>query len=216
VGIIRRLARWFLAACLVYVVTLLALTGFSLWQKNPAAIPRAQMIVCLGAGVDANGIAGPQAAGRAKTCAALWDAGAAPFVLFTGGNSVVGAPSGGQAMANVAQAAGLPDRAILVEHQSQSTLQNALFSEPVIGDAQAIILVTDAFHMPRSVVSFAVMGDWEIIPWTSAFPRPLPIGTPRSRWIYREALAIWFNLARFSAWRAATWAGVRDIDHWLY
>ena len=215
-GIVRLLGRLILTGGVVYLLTLAGVTTYSLWQKNPAELPQADMIVCLGAGVDENGVAGPLSIGRARTCAQLYAEGAAPVVLFTGGNHVTTATSSGQAMADIARAEGVPREAMRIECGSHSTLQNALFSKPMIGDAQSLIIVTDAFHMPRSLASFAVMGDWGLTPWTSRYPRPMPLRDGKSIKLHREALAVWFNLARFTIWRGATALGVTEIDGWLH
>ncbi|MEL6571022.1 MAG: YdcF family protein [Pseudomonadota bacterium] len=199
----------------VYVMTLAAITAYSTLYTNSTPPPRADAIVCLGAGVDENGVLDPAADARARTCAKLYADGVAPRVHFTGGNDAPNAPSGGQAMAHVAHVEGVPEAVTTVEHESRSTLQNALFSKPQIDDVANIIIVTDAFHLPRSAATFAAMGDWDQTLWASDHLRPNPFWGEDWTVLHRETLAIWFNLLRYSAWRGATALGVQDIDHWL-
>lgn len=211
-GFLRRISTFGVG---VYVMTLAAVTTFSTFYSNTSQAIQADAIVCLGAGVDEFGVLDTAADARARTCARLYADGVAPRVHFTGGNDAPHAPSGGQAMANVAFAAGLPEEVTTVEHDSRSTLQNALFSKPQIDDAANIIIVTDAFHLPRSAATFAAMGDWGQTLWASDHTRPNPFWGEDWTVLHRETLAIWFNLLRYSAWRGATALGYQDIDHWL-
>ena len=212
---IRFLRRTIALGVVVYVLTLAAVTAFSTLYTNPDAAIRADVIVCLGAGVDKHGNLDLAASARALTCARLYELGIAPQVHFTGGNDAPGAPSGGQSMANAAFAAGLPEAVTTVEHDSRSTLQNALFSVPALSDAESIVIVTDAFHLPRSAASFAGMGSWSQKLWASERDRISPFWGKDWDSLHRETLAIWFNLLRYAAWRAATTLGAEDIDHWL-
>ncbi|MEL6640368.1 MAG: YdcF family protein [Pseudomonadota bacterium] len=212
---IRFCRRVIALGVIVYLTTLAVITAFSSLYANPIDPPAADVIVCLGAGVDAQGNLDLAASARALTCADLYAAGAAPRVHFTGGNDTPGAPSGGQAMANAAFAAGLPAAATSVEHHSRSTLQNALFSIPALTDAKSIVIVTDAFHLPRSALSFATMGPWKQTIWASERQRPNPFWGDDWHMLHRETLAFWFNILRFSAWRGATAMGIEDVDHWL-
>ena len=69
----------------LYVVTLVAVTAFSSLYTNPSAPDQADAIVCLGAGVDEFGVLDPAADARARTCARLFNEGAAAHVHFSGG-----------------------------------------------------------------------------------------------------------------------------------
>ena len=55
---------------------------------------------------------------------------------------------------------GVPADDILVEDESSSTYENALFSQPILADqnAQRILLITDAKHMMRSERCFVAQG----------------------------------------------------------
>jgi uncharacterized SAM-binding protein YcdF (DUF218 family) len=91
-----------------------------------------------------------------------------------------------------------------VEDRSRSTLQNALFSRPLLGPlaGDRVILVTDGFHLARAWASFRWAGYPQVsLAAASAFGQP-PL--PEQAWrTCRETLAWWFNLARVAAWEAA-------------
>ena len=214
-GIINILRRGLLIAAFVYAATFAAVTVFAATFQNTSTVPQADVIVCLGAGVSDLGVIDHAATERAKTCAGLFTAGAAPRVLFTGGNDVLGAPSAARGMSVVAIRLGVPQSANILEEKSHSTLQNALFSAPMMGLSDDIILVTEGFHLPRSKASFAGFGMWNTTLWVSEPFRRNTDGTINWKMIHRETLAVWFNLGRYGVWKAAKTIGLTNIDHWL-
>ncbi len=95
----------------------------------------------------------------------------------------------------MAEAAQLPASAALIEPAARSTLQNALFSLALLPEDARIILVSDGYHLPRSWVSFKLMGVRSV--------ELAPAGGQDSVevWeILREGAAIWFNLLRGGAY----------------
>jgi uncharacterized SAM-binding protein YcdF (DUF218 family) len=65
---------------------------------------------------------------------------------------------------------GIATTRIVLEEQSRSTHENAVFAKESIrpGPAETWILVTSAFHMPRAVASFRAV-DWPVIPYPVDF-----------------------------------------------
>lgn len=126
---------------------------------------------------------------------ALWKSGLAPQIHFTGGVGLPGGPSAGAQMAARAMSQGIPEAAITIETRSHSTLQNALFSQPMLGNASTLILVTEGFHLPRSWVTFK----WAdpcirlSLVHSTRFRQGLISGT---QMMLREGLAVWFNITR--------------------
>lgn len=61
---------------------------------------------------------------------------------------------------------GLSDRAIVFERESRNTYENALNSKELVSPApeEGWILITSAFHMPRSIGIFCQL-DWPVIPY---------------------------------------------------
>src|SRR5581483_10695020 len=96
---------------------------------------------------------------------------------------------------------GLDTRAIVFERDSRNTYENAVFSkrevEPKPGETW--VLITSAYHMPRSVGCFHAQG-WRVIPYPVDYGT-MPAGNPPSfsflgglddvQWALRE----WIGLA---------------------
>jgi len=75
-----------------------------------------------------------------------------------------------RATASFALDEGIAATRIILEEQSRSTHENAVFAKQAIrpGPAETWILVTSAFHMPRAVASFRAV-DWPVIPYPVDF-----------------------------------------------
>lgn len=176
---------------MIYLATLVVvgITAYG-WPEAPTS-ERADTIICLGGGFK-HGRMTRNSYERAVACADVYLAGSAPQIIFTG---VLAAP----VMAQVAVARGVPQDAIVLEPDSRSTLQNALFTARIVPDAARVIVVTDAYHLPRAWVAFRMMGFQDIELVASAMPRLTPMP------LLREALAIWFNAVRIGLWWATPW-----------
>ena len=173
-------------------------------------LPRGDAILCLGAGVDGAGRIDAASLARAQACAGLALAEAAPIVIFTGGPARPGAPSAAAGMADAAQSAGLGQALIILEQSAQSTLQNALYSLALLPDDARLILVTEAFHLPRAWASFRAMGAGDLALYPSERLRRTEDGRYALGMLTRESVALWFNAARFAAWRLGGIFGMND------
>lgn len=211
-GIIKRLIYWGVG---LYAATFLFISAFTYLWTNPENPEPADAIVCLGAGMDPDGTLHATAIKRVQTCAELYAAGVAPRVHFTGGRAVVDGPAAGTQMAKLAQSLGVPETAATTENASLSTLQNALYSQPMLSDTQRIILVTEAFHLPRSVASFGVFGPQDIDVFMSEPIRLDADGGWDWRMIRREVAAIWFNALRAGAWYVGGILKAENRNAWL-
>lgn len=196
---------WALGFALVAVADLSA-------PARAAPPPPADAIVCLGGAMSRHGWekAGPDTMRRALTCAELHAAGSAPVVVFTGyGHDRL---SAGEAMARLAIEAGLPEAAARIETDARSTIQNAAFSQPLLpAGAVSVILVSDAYHLPRATALFRLFTPQRIVahPARAAFsPTDQPRARSRGREVLRESLALWSNLLRVAAYGAGRLAGV--------
>ena len=158
-----RLIRWIFTLAVLAVWG--ALIGTALYvalYEAPGEMPEGAAIVVLGGGADAAGTGlGPQTAERLEAGLALYSAGKAGIFVVTGG----GEPAVANFMSAAALAAGVPSDALLVETQSRSTLQNALFTSDFdrLDKAAPIILVTHRYHLPRANASFRWAGFTEIV-----------------------------------------------------
>nr|WP_239025627.1 YdcF family protein [Roseibacterium persicicum] len=181
-------------------------------------MPRGDAIVCLGAGVNAAGVIDAASRARAGACAALARAGAAPVVVFTGGAAAPGAPSAAAGMAAVARAAGVAEASVLLEEDAHSTLQNALNTRPRLPEGARVILVTEAFHLPRAWASFRAMGVEVAALYPALRLRAGRDGTPDWTMLLRESVALWFNAGRYAAWRVGGALGIEDSRRgdWLH
>jgi uncharacterized SAM-binding protein YcdF (DUF218 family) len=111
-------------------------------------------------------------------------------LIFTGGSgslldqSVRGADVAGRLFAE----AGVPPGQVLLERASRNTAENAALTLDLLGPEVEgpWILVTSAFHMPRSVAVFCAAG-WEgIVPWPVDFRAT---GSRLIGWDLAESLA---------------------------
>jgi uncharacterized SAM-binding protein YcdF (DUF218 family) len=149
----------------------------------------------------------------------LFDAGLAPVIIFSGGIARPTGPSAGAQMGRFAMTRGVPQDGVFAEGLAQSTLQNALFSLPLIPNAERIIIVTEAFHLPRSWASFR-WAQWELGHPAKSFTLVMSEDVRRNpltgdvRWnmLVRESLAIWFNAVRAAAYSVAP----HDPVDWLH
>ncbi len=214
----RALGRLLRAALLIWAATLAAVCIWTYLWPLDRPLPRGDAIVCLGAGVDGAGRIGPGSRVRAETCARLAREGVAPVVVFTGGPAAPGARSAAAGMAEVARVEGVGDAVILLEENAFSTLQNALYSRALLSEDARLILVSEAFHLPRSWVSFRAMGVEDVTTYPALRIRPGPSGGPAWGLLLRESLAIWFNAGRYTAWRIGGGLGIADSTRtgWLH
>ncbi len=201
---LKRLIRIIAGLSLLYasMTAALLIWTFTWPPPDPGTIAPADAIVCLGGGMAPDGTLSAPVLTRIDTCVQLYQAGLAPVVVFTGGRVRRGGPDAGRQMARYAASVGLPDDAAIIEGRAHSTLQNALFSYDMIPATDHLIIVTEAFHLPRSYASFK----WAA--WEAGLPRPRITlamseqvrrdADERPNWhiLARESLAIWYNLAR--------------------
>lgn len=195
----------------VTLLILLALTAALVTVsalRAARSVPRsADIIVVLGASMTPDGTLGSPSVARVERGVELFQQGLAPRILFTGGRAAPGGPSAGARMARLAESLGVPSQAILKEEESQSTLQNAKLSVPLVGGGE-VLLVTHGYHIARARASFA----WAGIRVTghaapSAFHRGLKSA---SLAILRETVAWPFNLVRVGLYHGGAAFGVSE------
>ncbi len=148
------------------------------WRHLPQGeIPPAEVIVVLGG--DTAPPAYPRtipevgdAGDRLIYAAYLYNQGKAGHILFSGGSIdwLYPALEPADENAQLLELMGVPREAIWLEPDSRNTYENALYSRQVLEQKgiRRIILVTSAFHMPRSVALFEHQG-LEVIPAPTDF-----------------------------------------------
>lgn len=95
----------------------------------------------------------------------------APIVLSGGSGSITGQGlRGGGDMADIMLRSGVAKDRLIIEDQSRNTYENAVYSKAMVSpqDGQTWLLVTSAFHMPRSVAIFEKQ-NWQVTPWPVDF-----------------------------------------------
>jgi uncharacterized SAM-binding protein YcdF (DUF218 family) len=130
------------------------------------ALPQAQALVVLGGGMRAATWAQPlpgmsAAADRVWHAARLYHAGKAPLLVLSGGNNPrANLTSEAVAMRVLLHDLGVPDGAMLLEHKSRTTQENARFTAALLKQRgiDHILLVTSASHMRRAIFHFEEAG----------------------------------------------------------
>lgn len=152
--------------------------------RDEATLPPADAIVVLGGGggygwmaneqVDADDLRGSRTAAGARA----WLAGRAPVVILSGGG--VGEDTEARKMAMAIQHLGVPESALVLEHRSRSTRENASYSAALARQlgVRKIHLVTSSLHMPRAAFEFRASG-------LDVVPVPTPESARREDWIQR-------------------------------
>ncbi len=201
----RIIGRFLLDVALILAVTAALVVGSAVWITLRSPSEPAAAIIVLGGDMTRQNTLGSQTRARVETGVALYKAGAAPRIHFTGGPPGKGQPGPGDQMKALALSLGVPESAATAENQSLSTLQNALMSRPVLGPLadEPVILVSDGAHLARSWASFrwAGYGPIELVASSAFGDQPL---LHQIRWVMRETLAWWFNLGRVAAYQAIT------------
>ena len=201
---IRNLIRFATA-----VLTVLSLWVGANWTyyANTSAPLTADIIVILGGGKSGTTLSRHSAA-RLDHGAALYRQGGAPRILVSGGSD--NSPSEAEVMRDRLFSLGIPPGVILIETRSRSTLQNALFSERLVGEDQ-VLLVTQPLHMARARASFTWAGME-----TYAAPAPVTIApAAQLRAFAREVAATGFNLVRAAVYSGAQILGLAAPVTWL-
>ena len=136
---------------------------------------RADAIVVLGCRITAAGRPGAPAARRAAAGASAFFAGVAPRIVVSGGRRW-GAQSEARALGTALRQAGVPATAVIEEHWSLSTHENAVCSAAILAriGARRAAVVTCPWHMARALQSFRAAGVDAL---------PLPTGLAEMSWL---------------------------------
>lgn len=186
-GLRRKRSRWTALPIFLALVILLTASNPFLsdrlvqsleWQYiPPAEIPNTDAIVVLGGAV--RPVSPPRIMGdlnehgdRLLYAAKLYQEGKAPLIILSGGRIEWYGNSESEAadMAAILQIMGVPEDAMIEEPNSLNTYQNAIYTKKILDEKgiKKVILITSAFHMPRSVLIFRRQ-DIDIIPAPTDF-----------------------------------------------
>lgn len=159
----------------VLLIVALAAVAALLRRFAQAYVPRSQalrpadVIVVLGHPANADGSPSPAMQEQVALAAALYQAGLAPALLFTG-SAVHNEHVEAQVMAGLAVQQGVPAANIVTETQARDTFENVRYCRAIMqarGWRDAIV-VTTPYHVRRASRIFRLAG----IPHQTAFPQP--------------------------------------------
>lgn len=156
-----KLVRWVFAIVVLSVWAALIGTFLYVALYQPSDdVPSGSAIIALSGNAGKSGVVTGETEARIQRAVELFEAGAAPVLVVTGGTNASDGQPVAEAMKAYAVAAGVPEDAILVEGGSHSTLQNALFASDLaeLDKTQPVLIVTHRYHLPRAHASFRWAG----------------------------------------------------------
>lgn len=163
------------------------------------AVDSYDVAIVLGARLADDGTASPALVRRVVHGVELLHAGVVGALVMSGGPT---SPAGIEAetMRAMAVAAGVETARVMVEGRALNTIQNALFCRPLLRRHgwRRVLVVTDAFHVPRTRYIFARLG----LAVTVTGVRP---SRPSAQWWLahlREAAAVPWTVLRVEAFRS--------------
>lgn len=221
-NVTRFVLKLFLFLVAVVLASVGAIWGGALLSPSCSSVTQGQtrfdVAVVLGSGVEPDGTLLQPALGRIAGGVKLWQSGIVDSLHFTGAGEFYDDRSTAGVMAAWAVNQGVPQAVITLEEASKSTLQNALYSGPMLQDKPSKIIVTEGFHVTRAWMSFLLMGTPpRTICHAVRFREVGPHWRGPGDMLRREILALWFNLGRGMIWILATTAGAERtlVDTWL-
>jgi len=135
-------------------------------------LKNADAIVILGCRVDPNGRASAALRRRLDCGIRLFEEGAAPLLVLSGGGA--GNVPEAEAMRRVALARGVPEAALLSEPVSRDTFENARETAQLLRSCGrfSVLLVSDRAHLPRATLLFRLAG-LRVAGWAGVRPPSL-------------------------------------------
>ncbi len=199
--------RFLVTVLVTLAVVVMALRRLALTYVPPAQRLRpADAIIALGHPASPDGSPSPAIREQVALAAALYQAGLAPALLFTGG-AVHNEHVEAQVMAALATRLGVPAAVMAVETQARDTFENARYCRQIMQARgwRDTIIVTTPYHVRRASRIFHLAG----IPHQMAYPQP---SFQTASWLERLH-ALRYDLLG-QAWLAASqWFGV-DPSWW--
>lgn len=166
-----------------FIKSALALIGFlwffatvtpidSWWATQLAGSwtdPKGDVLVVLGGSILEDGVLGESSYWRAVYGVRIWKEGGFKEIVVCGGNSTA------SAIRDFLVANGVPGESIIMESNSRSTRENALFAKPILSALPGTkVLLTSDYHMYRAAKTFSKAG-------ITIAPRPFPDIRKRSQ-----------------------------------
>jgi uncharacterized SAM-binding protein YcdF (DUF218 family) len=145
-------AAWLI--CVIVLVIAIHVTG------TQDTVQASDVIIVLGAGLNDDETPGYALTRRSLHAAVLWMDGYARNIICSGGHTGGHQRSEADGCREILLSQGIPSEAIVLENQSHSTEENAIYSRQFMEENNwsTAILVTDSFHILRSRIIFESQG----------------------------------------------------------
>lgn len=187
----KSLARLFVALLLLAI--LLPAAAVIIYSRIDQAAP-ADVIVMLGAGLEPGDRPSRAMNRRIQQAADLYGRGLAPQLICSGGVGAGRNRSEAAVCGDGLQERGVPVGAILLEENSHTTEENALYSAALIAERgwQRVIVVSDGYHLLRARWLFGRLGQ-PVLTSPAADPPP----AWHVMYVLREVGALYWLSLRF-------------------
>lgn len=158
-SVLRSIAAWTIAVALAATAYLAIVVVGNVLVGARSSDEPADVIVVMGA-AQYDGVPSPLLEGRLQAALDLWRAGLAPLVAVTGGKQEGDRFTEAAASRRWLVDRGVPAAAILSEDAGRSTFGSLELLAPVLRSAGAsrLLIVSDSWHLPRSVLSARELG----------------------------------------------------------
>jgi SanA protein len=153
-------------------------------------VPTRRVAIVFGAGLWRNGTPTPVLIDRVTQAANLYFSGKVEKLLMSGDNRFVDYNEP-EAMRQLALSLGVPDEAIVRDYAGRRSYDTCYRAKAIFGVTQAI-LVTQAFHMPRTIYLCNHLGVDSV-------------GVNADLRVYRKSSLLYWNLRELPATTAALW-----------
>ena len=171
---VRGIAVAFVASALIFPIAQIATFGMTDYRRP------ADVIVVLGAKAFPDGTPSDALADRVRTACALYRAGLAPRLLFSGG------PGEPAAMQRLAASLGVPAAAVLRDDAGVNTESTVRNTAALLQSPTRILAVSHFYHLPRIKMTYQRYGrEVYTVPCIDSVPRSMPFN------VAREVAAFW-------------------------
>jgi SanA protein len=153
-------------------------------------VPARRVAIVFGAGLWRDGTATPVLYDRVQTAAGLYHAGKVEILLMSGDNRFVNYNEPA-VMREVALSLGVPDEAIVLDFAGRRTYDTCYRARDIF-QVDEVILVTQAFHLPRALYLCNQLG-------------VQAVGVEADQRVYRKSSMLFWNMRELLATVNALW-----------
>ena len=185
---IRKILKWLLGLFVALVLLdVFLVASFAVFSSQAE---KADAIIVMGAAINS-----PALYNRSLEAPNLYEQGLAPVMVLSGGKISDKDISEATYMQRAIQSKAVQPLNLILDEESHNTFENISNSKSRLGDADSVIIVTDKFHLARSVIMAHAAG-FKTVYWHA----PKGEYYPRNELIYyyiRESVAMVAYLPKF-------------------